>query len=261
MRKDSRYKIIISALSAVVIIESALLVYLVTAPLKKKVKAPLPKEGNIAIVLDDWGYNPNNLHLLEEIKYPLTVAVLPRLNYSALIARRAQEQGKEVILHLPMEPYEKFRMEHDTIMVSMDEAKIKDILDKDLANIASARGVNNHMGSKLTSDERALSIVFSELKKRGLYFLDSFVSPKSLGSSLASRIGLGFARRDIFLDNNSEPGYIKTQIEKLKTRSRQYGYAIGIGHDRKNTLQVLKEAMPEITKEGYKFVFVSELVK
>ena len=66
-------------------------------------------------------------------------------------------------------------------------------------------------------------------------------------------------RRDVFLDNVEESGYIKQQINKLKSKARSRGFAIGIGHDRKVTLEVLREVMPQLSKEGYKFVFLSEL--
>ncbi len=94
-----------------------------------------------------------------------------------------------------------------------------------------------------------------------MYFLDSFVSSASVCANLAKEIVVGFARRDVFLDNVLDREYIKSQISKLKAKAATRGYAIGIGHDRRVTLEVLAEVMPEIEKEGYKFVFVSDLVK
>lgn len=91
--------------------------------------------------------------------------------------------------------------------------------------------------------------------------MDSLVSSDSVGFDLAHKMQLGFIKRDIFLDNTETPEYIKGQIYKLKIRARVYGQAVGIGHDRRVTLEVLKEVMPQLEKEGYKFVFVSELIK
>jgi polysaccharide deacetylase 2 family uncharacterized protein YibQ len=104
-------------------------------------------------------------------------------------------------------------------------------------------------------------IVFKILKSRNLYFLDSFVSSKSICFNLAKKIHLGFARRDVFLDNNVEPEYIRKQLEKLKKTAKSYGRAIGVGHDHRVTLEVLKEEMPRLEKQGYKFVFVSQMIK
>jgi hypothetical protein len=143
----------------------------------------------------------------------------------------------------------------------MDEAKIKEIIDLDLSSIQFAKGVSNHMGSKATEDPKTMNIIFNELKNKHLYFLDSFVTGKSVGQELANKINIKFAKRDVFLDNVLDAKYIRQQIYQLKIKARQKGEAIGIGHDRKITLEILKEVMPELEKEGYKFVFVSELVK
>jgi hypothetical protein len=160
-----------------------------------------------------------------------------------------------------MEPHEKYRLEQNTILTSMDEATIKEILRQDLANVPYVKGVSNHMGSKATEDIRIMRIIFNELKRSHLYFLDSLVSSESVGFDLANERRVAFSKRDVFLDNEEEPEYIKGQIRKLKTRAMVYSRAIGIGHDHKVTLEVLKEVMPQMAKEGYKFVFVSELAK
>ncbi|MBI4707136.1 MAG: divergent polysaccharide deacetylase family protein [Candidatus Omnitrophica bacterium] len=218
-------------------------------------------KGKIAIVIDDWGYNLNNLPIVEGIRYPFTAAILPNLGSSAKVAKELNARGFEVILHLPMQPHGKNNLEKNTIRLVLNEHEIKDIMDMDLANIVYAKGVSNHMGSEATEDARVMGIVFKELKNRNLYFLDSFVSNKSVCEKLAKKTGLPFAKRDIFLDNDQDPAYIKAQINKLKRKARMKGEAIGIGHDRRNTLLVLKEVMPQIENEGYKFVLVSDLVK
>lgn len=253
------YKITIWILSLIIIIQGIFIIALIRP--KKVPKIPVVIKGKIAIVIDDWGYNLNNLYILDDIRYPLTMSVLPNLSYSKGVASDLHRRGFEVILHLPMEPREKFRLEKNTIMISMDGTTIRSILTKDLANVAYAKGVSNHMGSRAAEDLKTMGIIFRELKSRKLYFLDSLVSGESVGFDLAHKMRIGFAKRDIFLDNSQDPAYIKGQIYKLKTRARIYGQAIGVGHDRKITLEVLKEVMPQLTKEGYKLVFVSELVK
>jgi polysaccharide deacetylase 2 family uncharacterized protein YibQ len=260
MEKHKRYKLAVILLAAVVIIESAALIYLASRRPKPTFKKAPAFEGRIAIVIDDWGYNLNNLQIVSEIKQPLTAALLPNLAYSKTIAEKLHSLGIEIILHLPMEPLEKYRLEKDTIMVSMDEAKINRIIEEDLANLLYVKGVSNHMGSLATQDSRIMSIIFKELKLRHLYFLDSLVSTKSICASLAYKLGLGFTRRDIFLDNTEDPEYIRGQIYKLKVRARVKGAAIGICHDRPRTLEVLKEELPKLEKEGFKLVFVSDLI-
>lgn len=256
MKKEATYKIIIVVL--VIIVITLLVFILVSRP--RKAQPPLVKlKGKIAIVIDDWGYSLKNVAIAERIKYPLTAAVLPNLPFSFKAAERLQKKGFEIILHLPMEPKEKYALEKGTIMASMDEQTIKRIMDNALSSVAYAKGVSNHQGSMATEDTRAMGIIFAELKKRDLFFLDSFVTSKSVCYSLARKMRIPFARRDIFLDNSENPAYIRQQLNKLKQRALLHGQAIGIGHDRKNTLAVISELMPEFVKEGYQFVFLSEI--
>lgn len=231
-----------------------------TLPSREGGAVSLPSRGKIAIVLDDWGYSPNNIALITQIKYPLTAAVLPNLNYSAKTAEELHRRGLEVILHLPMESQAKLGMEKNTILTSMSDGQVRAIVEEDLGDIVYARGVNNHMGSKATADPHLMKTMFRQLKERGLYFLDSAVTADSVSGELAESMGLPFIKRDVFLDNRLEPEYIRGQLEKLKGVAQKHGFAVGIGHDRRATLDILKEEMPRMEKEGYQFVFVSELV-
>lgn len=262
MRKQEKYRIAVFILSAVVLIQAVLLI-LATRPrgIPKPRLPPLAVKGRIAIVIDDWGYHTDTLSLLDGLSYPITAAILPGLRYSGAVSEQLHKRGLEVILHLPMEPHEKSRLEQDTIMVGFSAGKVKKILKRDLDDIPYARGVSNHMGSRATEDAGTMKIIFGELKSRRLYFLDSLASSKSVCSVLAKDEGLAFARRDIFLDNRSDPDYIRSQAYKLKMKAGLYGSAIGIGHDRRSTLEVLRKVMPQLAAEGYRFVFVSELVK
>jgi len=257
-----KHKIIIIVLAVLLFLESILLVFLWLGRTKRAaplVTVPVIKD-RIAIVLDDWGYNTRNLASLENIKYRVTFSILPNLPYSAFISHELHRRGFEVILHLPMEPREEYRLEKGTIVSSMSEGEIRKIVSADLKSIAPVRGVSNHMGSRATADPRIMKIIFKELKIRHLYFLDSLVSGSSVCQQLAKEERIGFAARDVFLDNEENPTYIRGQINELKNKAKIYGYAIGIGHDRKNTIEVLKEMMPQLVREGYRFVFLSEVV-
>ena len=257
------YKVVIIILAALLALESIFLAYLLLRRPKKAappVVAPAVR-ARIAIVLDDWGYNTRNFTILDNIKYPVTFAVLPNLRYSTLASQELSRRGFEIILHLPMEPREEFRLEKGTIMTRLDEGQIKNIIGADLKSIAAVKGVSNHMGSRATEDPRVMRIIFQELNKRHLYFLDSVVSGSSVCEELAREARIGFAARDVFLDNEEDPAYIRGQINQLKNKAKIHGYAVGIGHDRKNTLEILKEVMPQLAKEGYRFVFLSEVVR
>ncbi len=202
MAANKKYKAVILILSIALLLETMLLVFLLVSRHKKAPKPPLAARGKIAIILDDWGYNLDNMYIVDQIKYPFTASVLPRLAYSKEVALELHKRGVQIILHLPMEPLEKIGLEKNTITVSMGEDEIIKNIDCDLADISYAEGVSNHMGSKATGDLRTMNIVLKELKKRKLFFVDSFVSSKTVCSGLADKLKVKFIKRDIFLDNN-----------------------------------------------------------
>lgn len=228
-----------------------------------KITVPTKIKGKIAIVIDDWGYSTNNLDTLSQIQYPLTLAILPFRDYSRKIADFAHLHNYEVIIHMPMEPEykEKVDLEPQTLMTSMNESTIKKILNDAFKDIPYAKGVNNHMGSLATQDEDFIETVFNELKKKNYYFLDSLATAKSVGYKISKKIGIKFTKRSIFLDNEPKPDYIKNQLMELAKKAEEDGQAIGIGHDRDDTLNALKKEIPKLAKEGYEFVFVSELAE
>lgn len=234
-------------------------------PQKPQPKKPFTQEeqkgqGRIAIVLDDWGYSVRNLDFVTQISEPLTLAILPNHPYSSAVAKAAIELKKEAILHLPLEPHQenKYHLEPDTILSALPKAEVLKILASDIKSVPGIKGVNNHMGSAATENKPLMKVIFYELKKRKLYFLDSFTG-KTVCKELAKEIGLLYARRQVFLDNKNEPSYILGQIELLAKIAKQTGYAIGIGHDRPKTLEVLVKAIPDLKRRGYSFVFASDL--
>jgi uncharacterized protein len=267
IEQDRIYKITTWALALAVTILTVSLISTCTRRPKAPLTRPLPGEekpavtAKVAIVIDDMGYSLNNLELIKNIKYPLTFSILPEVAYSRSVAQEMNSLGFEVILHLPMEPHEKTNLEKNTVLTSMAPDQIRRIVNTDLDSMPYLKGISNHMGSMATEDTKTMGVILSELKKRRLYFLDSFVTGKSVAAFLAGKMRIKFTRRDIFLDNSADPRYIKQQMNLLMKKARQKGQAVGIGHDRKHTLEVLNEMMPELAKQGYKFVFVSELAR
>ena len=259
MKINSNKNLII--IISIAVIALVALFIITKRPAPKIRKARVSFKGKIAIVIDDWGYNLNNMAIVNGIRYPFTASILPNLKDSKEVAAKLHARGFEIMLHLPMEPKERYGLENNTITTTMDGATINKIIDRDLTNIIYADGVNNHMGSRATEDTRTMALVFKNLKRKRIFFLDSYVTPNSICQETAKNIGILFAKRDIFLDNKAEEAYIKQQIVILKSHAKSKGWAIGIGHDRKVTLEVLKKEMPNLVKEGYKLVFISELVK
>lgn len=222
----------------------------------------------IAIIIDDWGYRQDNFALLARIKRPLGVSVLPGLKYSESAARTARKHGHEVLLHLPMESQSNDSPEPETIYCAMDDDAIAMSTVAALESIPGARGVNNHQGSRATEDERVMRIVLSELKSRRLFFVDSLTTGSSVCPGICGAFGLGFAQRDVFLDlpataegKRDLAGYIRGRIFFLARQALRRGSAVGIGHDKKITMEIICETVPEIEKLGIKIVPVSALIR
>ncbi len=231
---------------------------------KRRFPAIQKKYNNprVAIVIDDFGYNMNNLERLFAVKRAVTFSVLPNLPYSKRIASLASSKRYEVILHLPLESNDKDApAEAGTIRTDMDEKEILALLGKDIASVPGVKGVSNHQGSKATEDGYTMNVVLSGLKKRSLYFFDSLVTDKSICGEAAAQAGVPYAKRGIFLDNENNPEYIEKQMLSLRKMAFKYGSVIAVCHDRKNTINVLSKMMPELAGEGIEFVYLSEMVK
>ncbi|MFA5142856.1 MAG: divergent polysaccharide deacetylase family protein [Candidatus Omnitrophota bacterium] len=231
---------------------------------RKSAALPAPAEprrhARAAIVIDDFGYNTNNLKALYDIKEPLTFSILPNLPHSRDVARSAKEHGYEAILHLPMESVRNdVREEPGTIKPGEDRKQVIAQLVKDIESVPGLTGVSNHMGSKATEDKTLMTDIFSYLKKRNLYFFDSLTSEKSICREAAADVGLRFARRDVFLDNSSGVEQIEKELADFEKLALKRGYAIAICHDRKNTVLALAKSIPRMAKDGIEFVYLSEM--
>lgn len=234
----------------------------IVLPVVPKEIFPKPKTPIIAVIIDDCGYNLLPCRFATLIKSPVTFSILPDLQHSVKIAECAHESNKEVMLHLPLEPHEileKYPKDY-LIKTSMDKGKIKKILTKNLDTLPHLSGVNNHTGSKATEDRRTMSTIFAILRERGLFFIDSLVTDHSICQTLASEKKLPFAKRDIFLDNENERSYIEGQFALLAEQAKRSGSAIAIGHARSLTLQIVKEQIEKLEKEGFRFVTIKELI-
>lgn len=216
----------------------------------------------IAIIIDDLGYDSKTAFSFFGLGLPLSLSVLPYAPFTDKIVREAGKHGLEIILHLPMEPknYPSVDPGAGALFLSMDEDKIRRILNEDLNEVPGAKGVNNHMGSSFTENSAKMSVVLEILKKKNLFYVDSRTTADTVGFELARKIGVPVAKRNVFLDNDLESKAIEMQMERLLSMARHYGAAIGIGHPHKQTLRVLEEYYSQIESE-FQIVPVSNLVK
>ncbi len=213
----------------------------------------------VAIVIDDLGVEDKISQELLRWDLPITFSILPFTPYSKTLAEEAHRKGKEVILHLPMEPhgYPQIRPGEGVLLEEMDKARLLHQLSKDIEAVPYITGVSNHMGSRLMEDPEKMKIVFSELKRRGLFFLDSRTTPQTIGLQVAQSVGLKAVERSIFIDNSSTEEDIKRQLEQLIQLSLSKGKAIGIGHPHPSTLKSIKKMIPKMKEKGIEVVPLS----
>ncbi|MBI4368033.1 MAG: divergent polysaccharide deacetylase family protein [Candidatus Omnitrophica bacterium] len=219
---------------------------------------PKPK---IALVIDDIGYNKRYADLLFSLDRHLTLAILPQLPYSRYFAEEAKKRGFDTILHLPLEPEDKSEDPGPgEITVQMSAHEMSAVLEENLKSVPGAIGVNNHMGSLATRNRSVMYLVLKELKRRGLFFLDSMTHPGSVAYHVAYGVGVPAAKRDVFLDNEGHFDYVMQQIDETAKIAKQAGNAVAIGHYRENTLAALKQAIAQLKAQGFEIVALKDLM-
>ena len=228
---------------------------------ESRLQAPALR-ARLAVLVDDLGNDETAVERIAGWSFPMSVAVLPALPGSARAARELESAGKEVLLHLPMEPkgYPAVRPGPGVVLTSQSDEEISRVLETDLSTVPGAVGVNNHMGSVATADPRVMKSVAGVLSRRGLFFVDSRTTDATVAREAAEAAGVPAASRRVFLDDSPEENSIRRQLAEAVSRARTEGSAIAIGHPHPTTLAVLEHEMPKLGTE-VKLVRVGELVK
>ncbi|MDI6688037.1 MAG: divergent polysaccharide deacetylase family protein [Desulfobacterales bacterium] len=224
---------------------------------------PIPKAlPKVAIIIDDIGYEHRIAEKFLSLDAVLSFSVFPHSPFQQRIIRNAQTKGFEIMLHLPMEPneYPGVNPGPDALLTSMSPDELIDQLNKNLDAIPSIKGVSNHMGSKMTAESTQMYQIFSVLKQRRLFFIDSLTTPESICKPSARLLQIPFAQRDVFLDHMQEPDFIREQIKKLIRIAEIHGTAVGIAHPHEVTYEVFREELPELQKK-VRLVPVSSIVQ
>jgi polysaccharide deacetylase 2 family uncharacterized protein YibQ len=218
--------------------------------------------GKVAFVIDDAGNNLRELDPFLALPFPLTIAVLPGLPYSAEAARRIRAAGKEVILHQPMEAINGQNPGPGAIYSGMSANQIREILAKNIIEVGPVVGMNNHQGSKITMDREAMETILSFCRDNGLYFLDSRTTADTAAPAVARRLGIKIAERDTFLDNEQNKEAMARYLSSGLARVQRNGSSIMIGHTWSPALApLLSEQFTSLTIQGYNISTVSDLLR
>jgi len=227
--------------------------------------APLPSasvaKARLAIIIDDCGYSMERDRRFLQLPIPITLSILPMTPHGREIAQEAQDAGKFVMLHLPMEPDSPLAHPGPgAITTAMNDAQVESQVESDIDSLPPLPGANNHMGSKATSDERVMHDVLDVLQKRHLFFIDSVTSGSSVGGSIAKQLGVATASRDVFLDNFTDLKYVEGQLSEAQRVTLKQGTAIAIGHPNATTAEALAAFIPKMEAAGITFVPAETLV-
>ncbi|MDJ0810173.1 MAG: divergent polysaccharide deacetylase family protein [Desulfobacterales bacterium] len=228
------------------------------APLPRPIKG-LPR---VAIIIDDIGYDRQLLRQFLDLDIPLTFSVLPQSPFIQSAVREIRARNHEIMLHQPMEPveYPQVNPGPGALLATMSPDELIAQLNRNLDALPGVKGINNHMGSRLTAESTRMYQVFSVLKERQLYFVDSRSTVATVCRPSARMFQVPFAERDIFLDHFQEAGFVRKQFKELLREADRHGQAVAIGHPYPVTIEIFREVLPTL-KKRVRLVPASVLVR
>jgi polysaccharide deacetylase 2 family uncharacterized protein YibQ len=216
--------------------------------------------ARVALVIDDLGRSLEELDSLRRLGVPISYAVLPFESQTPEVVAALRRRHEEILCHLPMEPRRGGDPGPGALRAGMSQEQLRQSTLAAIAAVPGAVGVNNHMGSGLSTDPTSMAAILGVLAPRGLFFLDSRTSAESVGYRVAASLGVPVAERQVFLDDDLHPEAIAAQFQRLLDLARSRGEAIAIGHPHPETLATLAAEVPRAQAAGFRFVQVSALL-
>lgn len=216
----------------------------------------------IALIIDDLGYRRSAGRRAVNLPGPVACAVLPHTPHGQALALQANALGKEVLLHLPLQP-EAASWSPDPGAIALDTTRRQfiRILEDNLESVPFAVGINNHMGSLLTRHPGHMAWLMEAMQARPqMFFVDSRTTPDSVAQQLAREYRVPSVRRDVFLDRDPDAAAVAAEFERLKRLALRQGYAVGIGHPFPDTLALLEQQLPMLEAEGFRLVGLRRLI-
>lgn len=214
----------------------------------------------VAIVIDDMGVSQRRTKDITSLQAPLTASFLTYSSNLAPQIENARQAGHEIMIHVPMEAQKKVDTAPDVLTTQMTPEELRQNFSAMLAKFHGIKGVNNHMGSKLTEDEPRMEVIMDVLKKHNLFFLDSKTSAKSKAETAAKNRRVAYGHRHVFLDNNNDKAYILGQLALTEKLARKNGYAIAIGHPKSQTYEALKDWLKTLEEKHIRLIHLSEIM-
>jgi len=208
-----------------------------------------PGEGRLAIIIDDLGYSWERGRAITELPAPVTVAIIPGTPHGHSLARLASDNGKEIMIHMPMTSSHAEVSAPLLLSDDLSNAAFDALIDEAVSAVPGASGMNNHMGSALTANRAAMARVMARLKALNLFFIDSRTSTETVAAEVAEELNLANASRSVFLDNEQDRIVIRQNLADAVALAQSTGYAIAIGHPYPQTLDVLSEELTQLPRD------------
>jgi hypothetical protein len=220
---------------------------------------PLPA---ISIIIDDIGYRHRDDLRAMALPGPIAYAIMPHSPHGLKMSRLASNNGKVVLLHLPMQAIaaekNKF-LGPGALRLDMARQQFINTLEINLRSLPDAIGVNNHMGSLLSRHPGHMQWLMQSLSNNNKFYLDSLTSGQSVARMAARAEQVPYLERDVFLDNQRNEEYIQSQFNELIRLAKLNGKAIAIGHPHPETIQVLSRNLVQLEKLGVRLIGLVEM--
>ena len=210
----------------------------------------------LSLIIDDLGQSPAKDSRTLALPGPVTLAIMPDTPHAADFARQAHKAGKTVMVHMPMDPASGPFAWHP----ALSPEELQQRLQAALHAVPYAAGLNNHEGSRMTSQPEAMTLLMQQLQTHGLFFVDSRTSAATVAAAKAQAIGLASLSRDVFLDDTRTVEAITGQLHKAITLARKQGTVVIIGHPYPQTLEVLERELPRLKAQGVEWIPIRQMI-
>lgn len=201
--------------------------------------------AELAVVIDDVGYNKALGLRAIELPGTVTLAVLPFAPHTPYLVAAASAHQRDIIVHQPMQPHPAahVRHEHDTLTDTMTPEQLTSRVNEALRAVPGRIGMSNHAGSLLTQRPESMRVVMQALRAHGLFFLDSRTTAQTVAEQTARDLGLVALRRDVFLDHHRNPAAVAQAFNKVLDVARKQGSAVLVAHPYPVSLAYLEKAL------------------
>lgn len=232
----------------------------VERPLLEHIPQAPVKTAKIIIIIDDVGYNKALGLKAIQLQGRVTPAFLPFAPHAISLAKQAHNEGKEIMLHMPMSNINGIPLGPGGLTAEQDKTELINRLKNAINKLPNIKGMNNHMGSELTKMQKPMEWVMQELNCHNMYFIDSRTSGKSIAYETAKTSHVPHLSRDVFLDNEQSEAYTAKAFAQLLRIAKRKGLAIAIGHPYPSTLSFLEKTLPKLDAMGIELVYPSQVL-